>query len=301
MRSNPLIRLLVAIPLCGLLVAGTLGATWLALGKPNPAAGTVWFQITKVGDAQFSGAPDQPFFFLVLGNDGRTDADKGLGDAIHVFGVNPATHTATVLNVPRDTTSPSGDKINASHSLRGLPGMVDELNKMMGINIQYAITTNFPGFIAMVNEIGGIDVNLPVAYHDPQYSGADFPAGPQHVNGDGALAISRNRHQWTNGDIQRTQNQATLILEALATLRAKNPGDAGTVTLVATLARHIITNNVSVTDLFRLGRLALSIDPTTVKSVTVPVGSGAGTNLQLTGDAPSLFADFADDAILQTH
>jgi len=301
MRSNPLIRLLVAIPLCGLLVAGALGAAWLALGKPNPAAGAVWFQVTKVGDAEFSGAPDQPFFFLALGNDGRTDADKGLGDAIHVFGVNPATHTATVISVPRDTQAPSGDKINAYHSLQGLPGIVDQLNKMMGINIQYAITTNFPGFIAMVDEIGGIDVNLPVAYTDTQYSGAEFPAGPQHVNGDQALAISRNRHQWTTGDIERTQHQATLILEALAMLRAQNPGDAGTLKLVATLARHVTTENVSTTELFRLGRLALTIDPATVKNIVVPVGSGAGSNLQLTGDAPSLFADFADDGILQTH
>jgi len=38
-----------------------------------------------------------------------------------------------------------------------------------------------------------------------------------------------------------------------------------------------------------------------VKNIVVPVGSGAGSNLQLTGDAPSLFADFADDGILQTH
>ena len=301
MRSNPLLRLLLAIPLCGLLIAGMLGATWLALGKPNPAAGAVWFQVTKVGDAEFSGAPDQPFFFLALGNDARTDADKGLGDAIHVFGVNPATHTATVLNVPRDTQSPSGDKINASHSLQGLPGIVGELDKMMGIKIQYAITTNFPGFIDMVNQLGGITVNLPEAHSDPQYSGAEFPAGEQVVTGDQALAISRNRHQWTTGDIQRTQNQASLILDALTTLRSRNPGDAGTLALVANLARHVVTQDVSLTDMYRLGRLALSIDPTTVKNITVPVGSGAGTNLQLTGDAQSLFADFADDGILQTH
>jgi LCP family protein required for cell wall assembly len=298
---NPLVRLLLAIPMCGLLVAGLLGAAWLAIGQPNPAAGATWFQVTKVGDAQFSGAPTEPFFFLALGNDARSDADKGLGDAIHVFGVNPATHTATVLNVPRDTQAPSGDKINAYHSLNGLPGMVEQLNQMMGINIQYAITTNFPGFIAMVNAIGGIDVNLPEAHKDTQYSGAEFPAGPQHVDGDQALAISRNRHQWTTGDIERTSNQAQVILDTLAMLRAKQTGDAGTLGLVATLAKHVTTENVSLTDLYRLGRLALTIDPATVKNVTVPVGSGAGTELQLTGDAQSLFADFADDGILQTH
>ncbi len=301
MRSNPLVRLLVAIPMCGLLVAGLLGAAWLAIGQPNPAAGATWFQLTKVGDGEFSGAPNEPFFFLALGNDGRTDADKGLGDAIHVFGVNPAAHTATVLNVPRDTQAPGGDKINASHALGGLSSMVEQLNQMMGINIQYAVTTNFPGFIAMVDEIGGIDVNLPEAHSDKQYSGSEFPAGPQHVDGDQALAISRNRHQWTSGDIQRTTNQASLILDTLAMLRARNPGDAGTLSLAATLARHVVTDNVSLIDMYRLGRLALTIDPATVKNVTIPVGAGAGTELQVTSDGASLFADFADDGILQTH
>lgn len=299
MRANPLLRLVIAIPLCGLLIAGMLSAAWLALGSPSPAAGTVWFQVTKVGDAEFSGAPDQPFFLLVLGSDARTDADKGLGDAIHVFGVNPAAHTATMLDVPRDTRAPSGDKINAYYSLQGLRGIVDQLNRMMGIEIQYAITTNFPGFIAMVNEIGGINVNLPVAHSDGDYSGAEFPAGPQHVDGDQALAISRNRHQWTTGDFQRTQNQAALILDALATLRAQNPGDAGTLKLAAILARHVDTQNVSLTDIYRLGRLALTIDPATVKTILVPVL--AGEPYPVLPEAQGLFADFADDGILQSY
>jgi polyisoprenyl-teichoic acid--peptidoglycan teichoic acid transferase len=312
---NPLLKLVIAIPLCGALVAGMLATAWLALGSPNPAAGATWFQLTKVGDSQVSGAPDQPFFFLILGNDGRSDADKGLGDAIHVVGVNPATHTASILNVPRDTQAPSGDKINAYHSLGGLPSIVEQLNKMMGINITYALTTNFPNFIAMVDEIGGIDVTIPPitdkqdskplggdqTWND-SFTGAAFTPGPQHIDGTQALAFSRDRHDFNLlGDIARSGDQAIVILAALATLRAQNPGDAGTVKLVATLAKHVRTDNVSLTDMFRLGRLGLSIDPTTIKAITVPVGSGAGTNLQLTGDAQGLFQDFADDGVLQTH
>ena len=123
--NRPIARLLLVIPLCGLLVAGLLSAAWLALGSPTPARGATWFKVTQFGDAQYDGSPNEPFFFLALGNDGRTDADKGLGDAIHVVGVNPATHQATILNVPRDTTAPSGDKINAYHALQGLPGIAD--------------------------------------------------------------------------------------------------------------------------------------------------------------------------------
>jgi LCP family protein required for cell wall assembly len=294
-----LTRLMIAIPLCIGLVVGLCATAWFTLGRP--AQGTIWFQVTGFGNSEYSGAPDQPFFFLALGNDGRTNADKGLGDAIHVIGVNPAQRTATIINVPRDTQAPSGDKINAYHSLQGLPGMVDQLNRMMGIQIQYSVTTNFPGFIDMVNEIGGIDVNLPMALDDPD-SGAVFPAGPVHVDGHGALAISRDRKDFpVEGDIKRTENQALVIISALATLRAQNPGDAGTLRLVSILARHVRTENVSLVDMFRLGRLGVSIDPANVKNITIPVGTGSGSNLAVGAGAAELFRDFADDGIVQSR
>lgn len=299
-RRQALVRLLIAIPLCGALIAGTLATAWLALGRPTVASGATWFQLTKVGDAEFSGAPDEPFFFLALGNDARTDADEGLGDAIHVFGVNPATRQATILNVPRDTQAPAGDKINAYHALQGLPGIVEQLNEMMGITIQYAITTNFPGFRTMVDEIGPVPIVLPEAVHDEEFSGANFEAGGQYMNGEGALGFTRARHPFLRGDIDRTENQALFIISTLAYLRG-NVSDASTLGLVAKLFRNVRTDDVSLTEMYRLGRLALSIDPANVRSVTIPVGSGAGSNLTLGPGAAELFRDFADDGILQSH
>jgi polyisoprenyl-teichoic acid--peptidoglycan teichoic acid transferase len=302
---RPLVRLFVAIPLCGVIVAGLLATAWLALGRPTPAKGAIWFQVIKTGTAEFSGAPDQPFFFLALGNDGRTDEDKGLGDAIHVIGVNPAAHQATIINIPRDTQAPGGDKINAYHALEGLPAMVSQLNTMMGINIQYAVTTNFPNFSAMVDEMGGIDINIPpMTEGDNQwnddFTGAFFQPGPQHINGEQALALARDRHDFEiTGDVSRSASQALIIVSALATLRAQNPGDAGTLRLAALLARHVRTENTSITDMFRLGRLALSIDPNTVRSITIPVGTGSGSNLVVGAGADTLFADFRDDGIVQ--
>ncbi len=297
---RPLVRLLLVMPMCGLLVAALLSAAWLVLGSPTPAQGAVWFQVTQFGDTQFADSPNEPFFFLALGNDGRTDDDKGLGDAIHVIGVNPTTHEATIINVPRDTQAPSGDKINAYHALQGLPVIVEQLNQMMGIEISYALTTNFPGIIAMVDEIGGIDINVTKTFEDKN-SGAFFQPGFQHLTGDQVLRYSRDRYSWTDGDITRTANQADLIIATLTTLRAQNPGDAGTMRLVAFLARHVRTMNVDLVGLWRLGRLAMQIDPAAVKNITVPVGSGSGSNLALTGAAPALFADFRDDGVVQSQ
>lgn len=313
MMRRPLIRFAIALPVCWGIIAATLGLGWLIL-EPT-AKGAVWFDVTAVGDSEYSGAPDQPFFFLALGNDGRSDADKGLGDAIHVIGVNPATHQATIINIPRDTQAPAGDKINSYHALQGLPGIVDQLNQMIGININYAITTNFGGMVDMVNQIGGIDITIPAITGDQDstgaggdqtwndsFTGANFQPGPQHIDGGQALAFSRDRHDFNlTGDVSRTANQAALILAALATIRAKSPSDAATMFLVSTLAKHVRMHKVDLLGLWRLGRLAVTIDPANVKSVTVPVGGGAGTQLVLTPDAQGLFADFRDDGVLQSH
>jgi LCP family protein required for cell wall assembly len=286
-----------SILLTGALLAGTVTVAWVALGSPSADA-TTWFQVEKF-DSSYSGAPEEPFYFLELGNDGRTDADKGLGDAIHVIGVNPALGQATMLNVPRDTTAPSGDKINAYHSLEGLPGIIRELNQMMGIEITYAITTNFQGFVQMVDKLGGVTVDVPQPLDDPDGSGAFFPIpGPTEMAGEHALQFVRDRHDFTGGDIDRSFNQGSLILAMLAQLQAGDTSPAETLRQISILGLHTKTEGLGLTELFRLGRLAMNIDPANVKNITIPVGGGSGTNLAVAPDGQALFADFADDAVV---
>lgn len=300
--TRPLLRLLVAIPLVGLLLAGMLAGTWLVLGSPQPARAATWFTVHRVESAaHFTDGPGQPFYFLVLGNDARTDADPGLGDAMHVIGVNPTTGDATILDVPRDTEAPSGGKINAFHSTGGLPATIAQLNRMMGITISYAITTNFRGFVAMVNDIGGVDIEVTEPMFDND-SGTGFAPGRYKMLGESLLAYSRDRKSYpAEGDRQRTVNQGKAIIATLATLRAQNPGATGTLKLTATLARHVRTEGMDLATMYQLGRLALGIDPARIRNVLVPTGAGSGTNLAVTPAARDLFADFADDAILQFH
>lgn len=295
---HPLVRLFVTIPLCGALVAGLVATAWLALGRPS-VAGATYLEVRRISGATFDGGtPDKPFFFLALGNDSRQANENGLGDSIHVIGIDPATKQGTMLNVPRDTEAPGGGKINAFHSNGGLDAFVNQINQMMGIQVNYAITTDFPRFIQMVNAIGGIDINLPYPMSDVEYSGANFAAGPIKVNGDQALSISRNRHDWSRqGDRQRTWNSGLVVLSALATLKTKTKTFGGTMKLIGILARHVTMKNVGADELYKLGRFALSLDPAAIKNCTIPTGGGAGGNLS-PAPAQALFADFADDGVV---
>jgi LCP family protein required for cell wall assembly len=301
---HPTFRLLVVIPIAGLTIAGLLSAAWLTIGAPRIAQGSTWFQVSKGGASSYDPSPDKPFFLLAIGNDNRDSCEDqgGLGDAIHVIGVNPTTHQASIVNIPRDTQAPSGDKINAYYGTQGLPGITAQIQRMTGVQIAYSITTNFCQFIRMIDEIGGVDVNVPAPMHDSD-AGSNFDPGVVHLNGEQALSFSRDRKSFLRGDIDRTGSQATVLIAAIARLRVIAADPASTIKYAAAFARHVKTDDVSVLEMFRLGRLMASIDPAAVKSVTVPVGNGAAgtTNLALAGGSRELFADLADDAVLQAH
>jgi LCP family protein required for cell wall assembly len=304
--------ILVTAPIaCGLLVAGVLASAWLALGQPSPAAGAVWFQVAKTAGAAYSGAPDQPFFVLVVGTGARSDDpneqhdDPGLADAIHVIGVNPALRAATILDIPRDTEGPTGAKLNSyilnSKDNFGLRAQADAVSSVTGLPITYVVRANFPNFVQMIDDIGGIDIVIPYDMAD-ENSGAFFTAGPAHLNGDQALALSRNRYTLPRGDLDRTVNQGLVLLSALQTLQARHPSIGDTVRLVATAGRHVKLDGLGVRDLLALGQLSLAVDPGNVKNVLLPVAnSGNGSNLSKTADAASLLADLADDGVLQSH
>ena len=303
-RRHPVRTVLVGLPLVVMLTFGTLIALWLAGVQVPGASAARWFTLTKTANADYTPGPTSPVFILIIGNDGRGNEQVTRGDAIHLIGVNPALHQATILDIPRDTgmniPGHGIDKVNASHTFGGPRLQADTIGATVGVQIPYVIDTGFDGFTGMIDDLGGLTVNVPIPMKDA-FSGADFQPGPQKLDGHQALAYARNRHQFPTGDLNRSENQGYLILQALAQFRAENTGPIKTLTLLADLGRHTQLEGIGLKDLYALGRLGLSIDPTTVRNVVIPVGSGTGTRLALTPAAAGLFKDFADDGVLQTH
>ena len=301
-RRRTVLLTLVGPPLCGVLLACMVMAAWVGLGLPL-ATGETWFTVQKVppvaGASFTSGQPDQLQFFLVVGNDSRDPNGVGLGDAIHVIAVNPQAKAASIIDIPRDTDV-GGGKVNSVLAQGGLGQFTQTISRFVGVPIKFAMTTNFAGFTDMVDEFGGIDVNIQQPMHDED-SGADFDPGPQKLNGPGALAFSRDRHTFTAGDVTRTENQGYLIITALQNVQQRAVGAGGVLNLLGNVGRHVQMENVSFQDLYRLGRLVLTIDPANIKNAVIPTGGGSGTNLTPGAGIDSLFADFRDDGVLQSH
>jgi LCP family protein required for cell wall assembly len=291
----------VLIPL--VLVAGLVSSA--ARGGPGIRLGKARFRVDAVSEAHFTPGADQPVFVLVVGNDARPGDVVSRGDALHLVGVNPQSGRATILNIPRDTYVPipghGSDKINAAHAYGGPLLEAQTVGQLVGVSVPYVVSTGFDGFQAIVDQLGGVDVNIPFAMADAD-SGAFFQPGPTHLDGGSALALSRDRHL-DGGDFTRTQDQSLVILAALAKLRAAGATASNTIRWLAVLLRNG-TFNAGVPDLYRLGRLALSIDPANIRSVTMPGTTGVVGGADVVfkaAAADSLFADFADDGVLESH
>jgi LCP family protein required for cell wall assembly len=289
----------VALVFSALLVAIAMesGVTSAARAKPT-------FTIHKVDGARFYGDHGLTFI-LAIGDDGRVGVGGHRADALHLIGVNPQAGRATMLNFPRDTwvniPGHGQQRINAALEFGGTALQARTVSEFTGVPIAFTVTTNFDGLIGMVNDLGGVEVDVPQAMNDHN-SGAVFPQGRVHMDGHQALAFSRNRHIGS-GDLTRTHNQGVLILSALAKLRGQ-PGATGVVRNMQVLLRHARAEGVSPLDLYRLGRLGLSIDPANVANVVMPARTGqvgAASVVFPTPAAEGLFADFRDDAILQSH
>ena len=265
------------------------------------------FTIHKTDEASFTARePGAPLFILMIGNDGRAGLEGIRGDGIHLVGVNPADRSATILNIPRDTwvgiPGHGSEKITRSMEFGGLQLQVQTVAALTGVNFSFAVTVGFDGFKNLVNEMGGLDVQVPYPMFD-RNSGADFPAGTVHMMGDGALSFARNRNI-PNGDISRTAHQALIMIGALQRARevAKSPFD--TIRLLGLMARNTQFEGVGFRDLYSLTAFGLSIDPARVRTVTMPSAIGKVGRADVVfaaGGSDSLFADFRDDAILQSH
>ncbi|MDQ3978865.1 MAG: LCP family protein [Actinomycetota bacterium] len=281
-------------------------ASAVSLRGLDAVIGEALFEIHRVDEASFPPPPDRPFFVLVVGTDARPGEPVGRGDALHLIGVNADARKASILNIPRDSwVSVPGrgtDKINAAHLMGGPRLQARAVANLVGVEIPFVVTTGFEGFTGMVDELGGVDVDVPFSMADAN-SGAFFEAGLNHLDGSGALAFSRNRGI-PGGDLRRTEHQGLLIIAGLAKLRAEEPDVVKTLQWLAVLLRYGRVDGAGLGDLYRLGRLALSIDAEDVHAVTVPGTLGRAANQSvvfLDPAADALFADFRDDAILQSH
>ena len=291
------------------LLAWVTGAALGAAPPADPRAAAA--PLLEVGRAHAAFTPslegEGPIFVLFIGSDARPgQAVEGeRADSIHLVGINPAKGKASILGFPRDSwveiPGHGPDKINAAMVYGGPQTVVATVEALTGIRVDYWALTSFDGFQAMVNDVGGLVVDVPFPMQDP-FSGSDFQPGRQRLDGRQALAFARDRHSLLSGDFGRSENQGRLLLAALAQFRREFGKDPSRLlTWVAAGMRHVHTD-LGAGEILDLAFTAAGIAPAGVRNMVVPgttAMEGGQSVVLLSADASAIYRDMANDGLVR--
>lgn len=239
-RFNPL--LLVSIPLftvlscySALAVASQLDDTFL----PGNEIGIGPFARIPGVDSPVNpeeATPEERINILVLGLDLRRDEpddQPARTDSIMILSIDPFAKTAGMFSIPRDmwVEIPDGrggyykNKVNTAYEFGDLydypgggPALIeDTIKHNFDIDVDNYVVLNFNNFISLIDELGGIDVDVPEFAYDYQYNdcnacayySVEFEPGVQHMDGERALAYVRIRK--SDNDLKRIERQQLVV------------------------------------------------------------------------------------------
>ncbi|WP_134686440.1 LCP family protein [Brevibacillus migulae] len=184
---------------------------------------------------------DKPLSLVILGRDTRPETGTMLTDVMIVSVLNPKTKQVTMLSIPRDTrvkipgysgyhkvnsVFANGDAERRQAEVNGRtpeedgPSLTKKtLQELVGIPIQHYVEVDFEGFKAIVDELGGVEVNVDrkLVYDDPtDDTHINLEPGQQLLNGSQALGYVRHRHdnrgtKYYSSDYDRNRRQQEVI------------------------------------------------------------------------------------------
>jgi polyisoprenyl-teichoic acid--peptidoglycan teichoic acid transferase len=287
MRFPTVVRLLTR----RVLVLGVVLAV-AALVVPASSVKPTEIELVKVRRASGVDVSPDVVWILAVGSDARPGEDmtRSRGDALQLIGMNTRTGAATSIGIPRDSyvgiPGHGTEKINAALYFGGPELLGRTVGDLVGIRPDYVFVSRFKFFIAMVQEIGGVDVRNPRAFSDENLKPQGFARGRIHLDGYGAMAFSRIRHNLPGGDFDRSANQARVLrgIQAKVRARAGHPGflEQG----VLSVMEHLHTG-VRPAELFRLAQAMSQVEPSRITSCVVRGGIG------MAGAASVVFPDRA--------
>ncbi|QGQ48156.1 LCP family protein [Metabacillus sediminilitoris] len=170
---------------------------------------------------------EDPFSIILLGVENYSSGGNGRTDSIMVATINPKDQTVKLLSIPRDTRvyieeEGEEDKINHAYVYGGKDATINAVEDLLDIPIDYYATVNFEGFKEIIDEIGGVTVEVPFDFTEKSdIKGKDrieFHEGTMTLNGEEALAYARMRKQDPRGDFGRNDRQKQIITAAVSSI-----------------------------------------------------------------------------------
>ncbi|WP_216326864.1 LCP family protein [Deinococcus aestuarii] len=162
---------------------------------------------------------------LLIAND-QERIGEGRADSIMLVTLNPDRRAVTLLSIPRDTRvnipGHGLDKVNHAYRYGGAALLNRTLQRFFGFPFQYYAEISYGGFRNMIDQVGGVDVNVPFSF---DYEGFHFGKGPMHLDGETALAYSRMRKLDPRGAFGREDRHQQIVRALMEKLADIPVGD----------------------------------------------------------------------------
>lgn len=209
---------------------------------------------------------------LLLGMGGKNHDGAYLTDTMMLVSLQPSTKKVSMISIPRDLTIPIENmgwrKINsvnafAENNNHGSGGLATSqaVGDVFDIPIDYYVRVDFDGFINIVDQLGGLDINVENTLDDYSYPilGKEdtYPyesrfehlhvdTGWQKMDGSLALKFARSRHgiKGEGSDFARSRRQQIILEAVKAKVLSMNVFFKPTMigNIVNELQEHISTN-----------------------------------------------------------
>lgn len=246
-HKRPVFYILLAVVLVMFYYGYQLVTAYSTISVNNGSDKTLWDQITGIfGKDEDKNMPDpnpmpepEPnrLDVLLLGIRGENDlaieeAGGLLTDTIIIVSIDKITKKVAMISIPRDLYIEMDAKIANGKNIKiksrvnevyekglanggGIALAKQALSRITGIYIDQAIVADFNAFREVVNNIGGIDINLAKPFNEKTQWGYEFslPAGKNHLDGDQALYYVRSRYSSSDFDRARRQQEIISIIK----------------------------------------------------------------------------------------
>lgn len=237
--------------------------------------------ITTTSNKKLVGEENDRINILLIGMGGKNHDGGYLADTIMLISLKPSTKQVAMLSIPRDLTVPINggawrkiNSVNANAEAKeagsGGSVMTETLSELLGTPIHYYVRADFQGFINIIDEMGGVSVNVENTLDDysypimgeednpnyySRYEHLHVEAGIQKMNGSLALKFARSRHGVGSegSDFARAKRQQLILQAVKDKLISKNTllKPAMIMRISNELNEHVDTN-ISITDMLSL-------------------------------------------------
>lgn len=222
---------LFAVAVMGVVWFGASAAS--ALNQISSSSDTKSPILKMIGKAvdpnALAGEGDGRINILLIGVGGSGHPGGTLADSIMVFSLDPQNKKLALLSIPRDLRVTVPDvgttKINATHSYgenkkagEGPKLIKETVSDILDLPIHYFVRVDFQGFVKLIDNLGGVTVDVTKAVNDPLYPAKDMlgydpfyvKTGVEKMNGTTALKYARSRE--TSSDFDRAARQQQILV-----------------------------------------------------------------------------------------